>query len=139
MEDDKPLLAICRGMQVLNVALGGNLWQDLSVQLHGALQHNHRAENGGLMHRVVVEPGTSLHALAGAGEIEVNSRHHQAVREPARSLVVTARSGDGVIEGVEDPQRRFLVGLQCHPEDMYSTHPWARRLFETFVAATAGA
>lgn len=138
LDDDKPLLAICRGAQVLNVALGGTLWQD--VGLLGATGHDHfpPSARADLTHHIDVDPGSRLHAIAGSGQVDVNSMHHQAVREVAHDLVVTARAHDGLIEAVEHPRRRFVVGLQCHPEELYLEQEWARRLFADFVAAARG-
>lgn len=138
MADDKPLLAICRGLQVLNVAMGGTLWQDVSVQVEGALRHKHDVAHDSMTHRVDIEPGSRLHELTGATVVDANSRHHQAVRDPAASMVVSAHAPDGVVEGVELPRRRFVVGVQCHPEDLYATHEWCRRLFRGFVDAASG-
>jgi putative glutamine amidotransferase len=138
IEDGKPLLAICRGAQVLNVALGGTLWQDLLVQFDGALRHDHAESHRDVVHQLTIERGSRLRDLTGADVIEVNSRHHQAIRDPAPSLTVTAFSTDGVIEAVEDESRRFVVGVQCHPEDLYAGHEWSRRLFRDFVSASSG-
>ena len=76
-----------------------------------------------------------LHAIAGATLVDVNSMHHQALRDIGHDLVVSARAHDGLVEAVEHPGRRFVVGLQCHPEELYLERDWARRLFADFVAA----
>jgi putative glutamine amidotransferase len=135
LEADKPVLAICRGAQVLNVALGGTLWQDVGTQ--GATEHNHSQDGSRqeLTHNIDVTPDSRLHAIAGAKLVDVNSMHHQALRDLGRDLVVTARAHDGLVEAVEHPGRRFVVGLQCHPEELYLERDWARRLFADFVAA----
>ena len=80
-------------------------------------------------------PTRGLHAIAGATLVDVNSMHHQALRDIGRDLVVSARAHDGLVEAVEHPGRRFVVGLQCHPEELYLEREWARRLFADFVAA----
>ncbi|MGA8523223.1 MAG: gamma-glutamyl-gamma-aminobutyrate hydrolase family protein [Candidatus Dormiibacterota bacterium] len=135
LEADKPLLAICRGAQVLNVALGGTLWQDVGTQ--GATEHNHSQDGSRqeLTHNIDVVPNSRLHTIAAAPQVDVNSMHHQALRDLGRDLVVTARAHDGLVEAVEHPGRRFVVGVQCHPEELYLDRDWARRLFIDFVAA----
>lgn len=113
---EMPVLGICGGEQLLNVALGGTLIQHIPDAVAGALAHeqpNPRTEPG---HAVTIAPETLLHRIVGTDEIEVNSAHHQAVGEPAPGLVVNARAPDGVIEGIEDPRHRFVLGVQWHPE-----------------------
>ncbi|MFZ0178515.1 MAG: gamma-glutamyl-gamma-aminobutyrate hydrolase family protein [Candidatus Dormiibacterota bacterium] len=138
LDADKPVLAICRGAQVLNVALGGTLWQDVGTQ--GATEHNHSQDGSRqeLTHNIDIAPDTRLRAIAGAQIVDVNSMHHQALRNLGRDLVVTARAHDGLVEAVEHPGRRFVVALQCHPEELYLERDWARRLFAGFVASAAG-
>jgi putative glutamine amidotransferase len=138
LEVDKPLLAICRGAQVLNVALGGTLWQDVGAML--ATEHNHYppSTRGEVTHHIEVMPASRLHTIAGDERVDVNSMHHQAVRDLGRDLVVSARAHDGLVEAVEHPGRRFVVGVQCHPEELYLERLWARRLFQDFVAAARG-
>ncbi len=138
LDDDKPLLAICRGAQVLNVLLGGTLWQDIGTMR--ATEHDHypASTRGEVTHHIDVEPASRLHAIAGGAVVDVNSMHHQAVRDLGNDLVVTARAHDGLVEAVEHPGRRFVVGVQCHPEELYLERPWAQRLFLDFVAATRG-
>jgi putative glutamine amidotransferase len=135
LEADKPILAICRGAQVLNVALGGTLWQDVGTQ--GATEHNHSQDGSRqeLTHNIDVASESRLHTIAGATLVDVNSMHHQALRNIGRDLVVSARAHDGLVEAVEHSGRRFVVGLQCHPEELYPEREWARRLFADFVAA----
>ncbi len=116
LERDMPVLGICGGQQLLNVALGGTLIQHLPDAVDGALAHeqpNPRDEAG---HKVRIETGTLLRRIVGTGEMDVNSAHHQAVREPAPGCVVDAVAPDGVIEGIEDANRRFCLGVQWHPE-----------------------
>jgi len=130
-----PVFAICRGMQVLNVALGGSLYQDLLDD--EATARSHRApERAALVHEIeVVSPHARLHALIPS-PCPVNSLHHQAVRNPAPRLEVTARSsGDGIVEGLEpDFPYPWLLAVQWHPEELRHD-PVQRRLFETFVNA----
>ncbi|MFQ5785268.1 MAG: gamma-glutamyl-gamma-aminobutyrate hydrolase family protein [Alphaproteobacteria bacterium] len=135
VERDLPVLGICGGQQLLNVALGGTLIQHIPDEIEGALSHeqpNPRTEPG---HTVRIEPGTRLRDIVGVDELAVNSAHHQAVCDLAPGLVVDAVAPDGVIEGIEDPARRFLVGVQWHPE--YGISAGDGRLFAAFVAACA--
>jgi putative glutamine amidotransferase len=138
LDVDKPLLAICRGAQVLNVALGGTLWQDVGTMR--ATEHDHypASSRGEVTHNIEVSSASRLYGIAGRDIVDVNSMHHQAVRDLGEDLVVSARAHDGLVEAVEHPGRRFVVGVQCHPEELYLERPWARRLFVDFVAATRG-
>ncbi len=137
-----PLFAICRGIQVLNVARGGTLVQDIPTELPGTLEHKlavppHEAVE--LAHEIWIEGGSLLAKLAGerlngADTCQVNSRHHQAVKTLGEGLVTTATAPDGVIEAIEDPTRRFCLAVQWHPENFYRTGEF-RSLFEGFVQA----
>lgn len=134
---DLPVLAICRGCQLLNVVCGGTLWQDIAVQ--GAGDAAHDGETAGTprtecVHPVVLEPDSLLSHVLLATVVGVNSLHHQALREIGEGLVVVGRSPDGLVEAVEMPARRFVVGIQCHPEEHSATEPWADRLFAALVA-----
>ena len=136
LEDDKPLLAICRGEQVLNVACGGSLYQDLPTQYRDGLNHNESRDRGirGLAtHTLEVAPGTRLEDAIGPGSHPVNTHHHQAVKEIGEGLVVTGRSEDGVVEAIESAEHSWAVGIQCHPEMMWREHPWAERIFAAFI------
>jgi putative glutamine amidotransferase len=134
--DDLPTLGICRGQQVLNVALGGSLYQDLKHQ--GVTQVEHSDADGrartALMHRVRLDPDSRLAQLIDETSIEVNSMHHQAVKTVAPQLRVTGTSEDGVIEALESDDRRFLIAVQWHPEEI-DTLPWVQRLFSGFAKA----
>lgn len=136
---DRPLLAICRGIQVLNVALGGTLYQDIAAQLPNALEHHRFGSRGypsnDRAHTVTVAPDSRLAAVLGAVEVITNSRHHQAIKTPAPALRVVAHTSDGLIEGVEIPAARFAVGVQWHPENLVDENPHMHRLFETFIEA----
>ena len=141
LDADLPVLAICRGVQVLNVAYGGTLVQDIPSEIAGALEHKLDVppnEPFTLAHEVWLEKDSLLARLAGDGNDaesrQVNSRHHQAVKELGAGLVAVATAPDGVIEAVEDPTRRFCVGVQWHPENFYRTGEF-RSLFEGFVKA----
>lgn len=136
---DVPLFAICRGIQVLNVALGGTLVQDIPSEVPNALPHDVREPRVAIAHDVWMFGESLLEHLMRerieeGDEIPVNSRHHQAIRQPAPGLVVTGTAPDGVIEVVEDPDRRFCLGVQWHPENFYRTGEFSP-LFEGFVKA----
>ncbi len=135
LDADLPVLAICRGLQVLNVALGGTLIQDIPSEPSPLLPHDAEGPATTLAHTVTVAPGSCLAALVGPDGVRaVNSRHHQAVRAPGRGLVVTAVAPDGIIEAAEVPAARFCVGVQWHPENFHRTGEFDR-LFEGFVEA----
>ena len=135
---DVPLFAICRGVQVLNVAAGGTLIQDLPSTVTTDINHSVDVPKDHLAHEVRVTPGTALMAALtstdGAGRCRVNSRHHQSVGTIAPSFVVAATSHDGVIEGIERPGAAFCVGVQWHPENFWKTGQFAG-LFGALVAA----
>lgn len=129
IEGDKPILGICRGLQVINVALGGTLIQDIAAQIPMALPHDLPDEAAGdLAHQVEVNPGSTLEAIARAGIAEVNSSHHQAADHIAGGLRVTARAPDGVVEAVEGSGLRYAVAVQWHPERLQG-RPESQRLF----------
>jgi putative glutamine amidotransferase len=137
---DMPILAICRGEQVLNVAAGGTLFQDLPSQLPGALRHRQDEPRHQGTHLVRLAAGSlvaRVAGVAGGGEVLANSFHHQGLRDLAAGLRATGWTSDGVIEAVEAPGRRFVIGVQWHPECMVDDDPAARRLFLEFVAAAA--
>jgi putative glutamine amidotransferase len=163
LEDGLPLFGVCRGIQLINVAAGGSLYQDLPTQFPGALRHRFappkytREHRGHLVH---IQPDSRLaQALGsansigvakklGALEVPVNSRHHQAVKDVAPGFVVTARAPDGVIEGLEiesleieapqGGQTPFVVGVQWHPENLAVSDPQMLGLFQALVDAAAG-
>jgi putative glutamine amidotransferase len=136
-EDDLPVLAICRGIQVLNVAAGGTLYQDIAAQCPWAMRHNHYRSRPRdyRAHEVNIEPGSRLFHLLGTRRLAVNSMHHQAVKDPAPGLRVSARAEDGLIEGIESSEHRFVVGVQWHPEALAHQDPVMQRLFDGFVEA----
>jgi putative glutamine amidotransferase len=141
LDRSMPIFAICRGVQVLNVACGGTLVQDIPSQVAGALSHSLTVpphEPYALAHEVWVEKDSRLAALLGerlAGDAcDVNSRHHQAVKQVAAGFRVTATAPDGVIEAIEKPDARFCLGVQWHPENFWRTGEF-RALFEGFVEA----
>ncbi len=141
LQDDKPMFAICRGIQVVNVALGGSLIQDLPLQWGDAVSHNGNYsgfERHEVAHDVCVEPGTHIAQIVGPGNVGVNSFHHQALKRVADGLVVTSRSPDGIVESVEFPGKRYYIGVQWHPEEMAFGREDMMRLFRTFVETCAG-
>lgn len=135
VQQDLPLLAICRGMQILNVALGGSLVQDIPTHWPGATPHAVADTLTTQAHAIDLAVGSHLHAAARAGmSRHVNSRHHQAVRAPGRGVRVTASAPDGLVEGIELPDAAFCVGVQWHPENYWATGEM-RALFDHFASA----
>ncbi len=133
---DLPTLAICRGHQVLNVATGGTLIQDLpSEPSGGSVDHDPDTERASRIHDVRILDGSRLRRLLGKERVGVNSFHHQAIRDLGQGLVATAWAPDGVIEGVEDPSRRYLVGVQWHPESFWREAEGFAPLFRALVEA----
>jgi putative glutamine amidotransferase len=137
--DRKPVLGICRGIQLLNIALGGTLYQDIPSELPDALDHDasSKAPSGAqLAHSIALEPGSWLAGLLETDMMPGNTFHHQALRDVAPGLQVTGRTPDGVIEAVEGTGPGFMVGVQCHPEEMWehAAPRWAL-LFSGFVDA----
>ena len=130
------LLGVCGGEQLMAVARGGSLIQDIASQIPGALEHERSAEGDRLAHAVLLEPASGLRRILGVDEIEVNSTHHQSVRDPGRGARIAATAPDGVVEAIEDPTREFWIGVQWHPERLADSH--SLRLADAFVRA-AGA
>ena len=135
IDADKPVLGICGGQQLMNVVLGGTLIQHIPDEIKDPLPHeqpNPRTEAG---HPVKIVAGTLLHKVVKELELPVNSAHHQAVKAVGQGIVVNALAPDGVIEGIEDPRRRFVIGVEWHPE--YSISPGDDRIFDAFIRAAA--
>jgi len=140
-EVDMPILAICRGLQLLNVTRGGSLIQDIPDQVSGALNHARREPTDLIAHDVQVSGDSRLAQLmfpdmtaAPTQVVSVNSRHHQAIKALGEGLVVTATAADGVVEAVEDPAMAFCVAVQWHPENFHRTGEF-KPLFDAFIAA----
>jgi putative glutamine amidotransferase len=141
IEEHKPVLGVCRGLQMINLAAGGTLYQDLGEQLAGSIKHDYFPFAGQnfsrdyLAHEVDVAPGSRIAEVFGAGSLRVNSMHHQGIRDLGEHLVVTATAPDGLIEGVEGSNGAYLVGVQWHPEALTDNDDAARRLFDQFIEA----
>jgi putative glutamine amidotransferase len=137
IEEGKPLLAICRGIQVVNVALGGTLYQDLQAQAPEAERHDWSPgyPRDYIAHSVSISPQTRLGRIVGADPLPVNSFHHQAIKHVAPELTVTARAPDQIIEAVEGKGHPFVVGVQWHPEGLAREDARAQRLFDALVKA----
>lgn len=132
---DKPLLGVCRGNQVINVALGGSLFQDIHTANPDAIVHNQEPPYYKMAHEVAIEEGSLLHRSVGATRIVTNSIHHQAVNRLGDGLVVNARATDGTVEGIEMPGKRFVMGIQWHPEYLWRTDRGEMGIFQAFVDA----
>jgi len=140
MEEGKPVLGVCRGMQVINVVAGGTLYQDCTDEYANAIKHDYFPTAGHardyLAHDVRIAPGTRLHRAFGADVAQVNSMHHQAIRDLGAGLVASAFSPDGLIEALEAEGDRFVVGVQWHPEMLIDKDAATRRLFSAFIEAS---
>ncbi len=137
---DVPILAVCRGIQVLAVALEGTLYQDLAIELREVGVRSRVVHRGAKQtdstHRVTIEPGTALARLIGRKTVLVNSHHHQAIRKVPPRARVAARAIDGTIEAIEYPDRRFVLGIQWHPERW--KHPSSDAIMKGFLEACGG-
>lgn len=140
IEDRKPLLAVCRGVQVINVAAGGTVHQDVAAQVPGAIKHDYFPSQGTytrdlLVHEVRIPADTTLGRLLETPSIRVNSMHHQGIKRVAEGLRPNAFAPDGLIEGLESRNGHFLLGVQWHPESLVERDPAMQRLFAAFVEA----
>jgi len=139
--DGKPVLGVCRGMQLVNIAAGGTLYQDLATQYANGIKHDYLPFGGRghprdfLAHEVRVAEDSRLARLFGAGSIKVNSMHHQGVREIGAGLVATAQAPDGLVEALEGAGPAYLLAVQWHPEALTEKDEATRRLFSEFVEA----
>ncbi len=135
-----PVLAVCRGIQIVNVALGGTLYQDVSAQVPAAMKHDYfptavSPSRAYLAHDVLFQTGSRLGDIVGGPVAAVNSMHHQAIKDLAHGLKPTAHAPDGIIEGVEGTNGQYLIAVQWHPEELAETQPGMKRLFSSFVSA----
>ena len=131
VRQNKPVLAICRGLQAVNVAFGGTLYQDIPTQYETKVKHSSGLASKENYHRVILKEGSYIERLCGRGEILTNTSHHQAIMDLAEGFTVTARCEDGIIEAIECEERN-IIALQWHPERMQDEETF-RRLFAEFV------
>lgn len=137
VDDDLPVFGICRGHQVLNVALGGTLVQDIPSQVETTLTHDlpPGLPRSTRLHDVTIDEASRLARILGVTHASVNSLHHQSVQQAAPGARVTATAPDGVVEAIEVPGKQFALSVQWHPEDLYTGDEAMARLFESFVEA----
>jgi putative glutamine amidotransferase len=138
LAQDLPVFAICRGMQVLNIALGGTLFQDIPSERPSWIQHQQRyaaIPRHCVTHTLHIEEKTRLHQIVGGSRMATNSFHHQALKQIGEGLSVTAHAADGTVEAVESAKHRYVLGVQFHPEETASVDLNSRLLFEDFVRA----
>lgn len=135
LETGKPLLGICRGIQLMNVMLGGTLYQDLPAERPGPVEHHGQPPYDQVIHTVSVEKNSPLYRALGVEELGVNSYHHQGIRELGRGLRVAAEAPDGLPEALYLPEHRFALAVQWHPEFSYQTDGNSRKLFRAFTEA----
>lgn len=144
MEDRKPVLGVCRGMQIINVAAGGSLFQDIAEQRPQSIKHDYFPFGGAthtrdyLAHEVQIAEGTRIAGVFGAGALPVNSMHHQGVKDLGEGLIASAHATDGLIEALEGADEMYLAAVQWHPEALTDGDARANKLFREFISA-AGA
>lgn len=143
VDDGKPLFGLCRGLQVINVALGGTLHQDLAAEMPGAIKHDYFPNAGftreHLAHDVRIEPSSRLGRIVGDQTLPVNSMHHQGIRTLGEGLTATAFAPDGLIEALESSNDQYLVAVQWHPEALADRDAKMAALFHSFIQATVAA
>jgi putative glutamine amidotransferase len=130
-----PLLGICGGMQTVNIACGGSLFQDIPAQVPSAMDHRQKTKAVHVSHAVTVAPNSLLKKIVAKGTLMVNSSHHQSVKIVAPSLIASAVASDGIIEAIESPTHRFLLAIQWHPEFLFERYAPHRRLFQSLLNA----
>ncbi len=137
MKRNLPILGVCRGMQVINVKMGGSLYQDIKKEMPGSLEHDRHLDGPRSMpaHTVSIEEGSILHSIIQQKEIEVNSLHHQGIKTLGSGLLATGVTPDGLVESIEMPTYPFLVCMQWHPEELLETPVW-KNVFDRFIEAT---
>jgi putative glutamine amidotransferase len=141
MEEGKPVLGVCRGLQIINIAAGGTIWQDLADQVPGTEKHDYFPFDGRygrdhLAHGATIAAGSRLREILEVAELPVNSMHHQGIDRLGANLRVTAAAPDGVVEAIEGTGDAFLLGVQWHPEALTERDPRMQRLFDAFVEAS---
>jgi len=132
-----PILGICKGLQIINIAFGGTLYQDLASQVEGSFNHSPDADIDVNVHQVKISKPSLLYDIVGRQKLWVNSFHHQAVKALAPGLVVTAQANDGIIEAIEQPEGPFLLGVQWHPEGTAHYDKAAYKLFTALIKAAS--
>jgi len=132
IEADKPVLGICRGLQIMNVAFNGSLYQDLKEKSKDVLKHFQSGKRFETAHRIRIDESSKIHSIFGA-EIMVNSYHHQGIKDLGQGLTVVAKSADGVIEAIEMKDKKFVLGVQWHPEMLLAGSKEMLPLFEALV------
>lgn len=143
MEENLPVFGICRGIQIMNVAIGSSLYQDIPSQFTDRLTHKITVNTNDTWHNITIQQDSLLNEITGNRVVEVNSRHHQAVKVIGDGFTVTAQSEDGIIEAIEDRSKRFALGVQYHPERMFKEQgSWelkehAASLFKAFIEAAS--
>jgi len=135
LKHDLPVLGLCGGEQAINVVLGGTLYQDIPTQLPQAGNHQQsdKKESGG--HRIIIHQRTRLREILKRRSVEVNTTHHQAVKQTGKGLIVNATAQDGLIEGIESNRHSFVLGLQWHPEVLAARYEHQRRIIKSFIRA----
>lgn len=136
LADNKPILAICRGFQLLNVMRGGSLYQDIDSEVEGASDHaasTAKKDVEHIAHHLTVDKESIFGQIIQSSDISANTHHHQAIKDIAPNLQVTARAEDGIIEGVEIPTAKFALGVQCHPESLQNIEPKWNLVFKAFI------
>lgn len=136
MDKNIPILGICRGIQFINAALGGTLYQDLPLQFGNDIDHHMTKPYDKVQHMVEIFDDTPLHDLLKVGKLGVNSYHHQAIKTVAPELVPMAKATDGIVEAVYHPAQKFLWALQWHPEFSFKTDKCSQDIFKAFIKAT---
>jgi putative glutamine amidotransferase len=142
LERNMPILGICRGIQTLNVAAGGTLFQDIPSFVQTEIEHSNswdlatNPQNSQQHHQIEIDPSSHLFRIVGTRRLVVNSYHHQAVKDPAPGFNVSARGHDGVIEGIENPGHDFVIGIQCHIEFLWDKDLRWLSLYQGFVKAS---
>ncbi|OJX11111.1 MAG: gamma-glutamyl-gamma-aminobutyrate hydrolase [Caedibacter sp. 37-49] len=132
-QKDLPMLGICGGHQLINVMMGGSLIQHIPASIESTIEHEQKSPKHMPSHSIHIEKNTLLFDLCGTSEIQVNSTHHQAIKTLGAQLKIAARAPDSVIEAIENPQKKFCLGVQWHPE--YLSTPYDYKIFDAFITA----